>query len=64
VLLEVLQIDDPVGAWPVHGACGMWGMLFVGLFAKEQVRRTGTFWALVVADVAALPAQNFPDVFA
>ena len=24
-LLEWLRIDDPIGAWPVHGLCGMWG---------------------------------------
>jgi len=24
-LLDVLRIDDPVGAWPVHGLCGVWG---------------------------------------
>ena len=26
-LLEHLRIDDRVGAWPVHGACGIWGTL-------------------------------------
>jgi Amt family ammonium transporter len=28
-----LRIDDPVGAFPVHGLCGAWGALAVGLFA-------------------------------
>jgi Amt family ammonium transporter len=28
-----LKIDDPVGAISVHGACGAWGVLSVGLFA-------------------------------
>jgi Amt family ammonium transporter len=28
-----LRIDDPVGAVSVHGACGAWGALSVGLFA-------------------------------
>ena len=23
-LLEKIKIDDPVGAVPVHGACGIW----------------------------------------
>jgi Amt family ammonium transporter len=32
-LLEKLRIDDPIGAVPVHGACGIWGTLSVGLFA-------------------------------
>lgn len=29
-----LKIDDPVGAFAVHGACGIWGTLAIGLFAK------------------------------
>lgn len=32
-LLERLRIDDPIGAFPVHGLCGIWGTLSVGLFA-------------------------------
>jgi len=35
-LLEYLRIDDPVGAWPVHGAAGVWGTLSLGLFATGQ----------------------------
>jgi Amt family ammonium transporter len=31
--IEHLRIDDPVGAIPVHGACGIWGTWAVGLFA-------------------------------
>ena len=30
---DSLQIDDPVGAISVHGVCGLWGVLAVGLFA-------------------------------
>jgi len=29
-----IKIDDPVGAISVHGVCGVWGTLAVGLFAK------------------------------
>ncbi|MFW5488000.1 MAG: ammonium transporter [Desulfovibrio sp.] len=29
---KVLRIDDPVGAVSVHGVCGAWGTLAVGLF--------------------------------
>jgi Amt family ammonium transporter len=32
VLLERIKIDDPVGAWPVHGLCGIWGGLATAIF--------------------------------
>ena len=31
-LLERLKIDDPVGAWPVHGVCGIWAGIATGIF--------------------------------
>lgn len=31
--LENLHIDDPVGAVSVHGTCGVWGLISVGIFA-------------------------------
>ena len=36
-LLDKLQIDDPVGAVPVHGMCGIWGTLCVGIFGKAAL---------------------------
>jgi Amt family ammonium transporter len=41
-LLEFLRIDDPVGAWPVHGVCGIWGTLCLGLFASGQYSAAGS----------------------
>jgi len=31
-----LHIDDPVGAIAVHGVCGSWGILALGLFAQDR----------------------------
>jgi ammonium transporter, Amt family len=35
-LIEWLRVDDPIGAVAVHGMCGIWGTLALGLFATGQ----------------------------
>ena len=40
-MLEWLRIDDPIGAVPVHGFCGIWGTLSLGLFAVGKYGATG-----------------------
>jgi Amt family ammonium transporter len=53
LLLEKLKIDDPVGAWPVHGVCGVWGCIAAGIFGGKDLvtQLTGTVaicvWAFV-----------------
>ncbi|MBW8016008.1 MAG: ammonium transporter [Planctomycetes bacterium] len=36
-ILDKLKIDDPVGAFPVHGICGIWGTLAVGIFGQSSL---------------------------
>ena len=35
--LEKLKIDDPVGAFPVHGLCGIWGGVATGIFGGFDI---------------------------
>ncbi|MGK2964885.1 MAG: ammonium transporter [Tepidiformaceae bacterium] len=34
-VLDMVKIDDPVGAVPVHLGAGLWGVIAVGLFSSE-----------------------------
>lgn len=36
-LLDKLKIDDPVGAFPVHGMCGVWGGLATWIFGGHPM---------------------------
>lgn len=54
LLLEYARIDDPVGAVPVHGACGIWGTLSLGFFASGQFGSTGPTGADNSAPVTGL----------
>ncbi len=47
----VLKIDDPVGAISVHGTCGAWGVLALGLFADGTY---GDGWNGVAGTVKGL----------
>jgi Amt family ammonium transporter len=48
-----LKVDDPVGAISVHGACGLWGVLSVGLFA-DGTSNYGGSWNGVNGSVTGL----------
>jgi Amt family ammonium transporter len=71
---HVARIDDPCGAISVHGLCGVWGVVAVGLFADGTYGAGwngvgGTVRGLLYGDVGQLGAQlvsvlvNFAWVF-
>lgn len=35
IMFDKLKIDDPVGAISVHGVCGIWGTIAVGIFSPD-----------------------------
>jgi Amt family ammonium transporter len=61
-LLEHLRIDDPVGAWPVHGVCGIWGTLSLGLFACGEYSAAGSS-PTGVPDIVAKSPQALTGLF-
>ena len=50
---RVLKVDDPVGAISVHGTCGLWGVLSLGLFA-DGTSNYGGSWNGVDGSVTGL----------
>jgi ammonium transporter, Amt family len=50
---RVMKVDDPVGATSVHGTCGLWGVLSLGLFA-DGTSNYGGSWNGVDGSVTGL----------
>jgi Amt family ammonium transporter len=42
VLLQKLKIDDAVGAFQVHGAAGLWGVIALAIFAPDSALAAGS----------------------
>jgi len=54
--IDSLNIDDPVGAFSVHGVCGMWGTLAVGLFNTDKGLLTGNGFGQLGAQIVGILA--------
>jgi Amt family ammonium transporter len=59
---QTMRVDDPVGAISVHGTCGAWGVLSLGLFADGTYgdglnNVAGTVKGLFYGDASQFVAQ-------
>jgi len=59
MLLDKLQIDDPVGAWPVHGLCGMWGCMAIGILPNAHLESGATSFGIQLTGTLAICAWSF-----
>lgn len=60
-LLDMLKIDDPVGAFPVHGLCGVWGGIATAIFGNYG-DGYGNWVAQIVGSIA-IPVWAFIGMF-
>jgi Amt family ammonium transporter len=63
VLLDKLRIDDPVGAWPVHGLCGVWGCMALGILPNAHLDGGATSFMVQLIGTAAISAWSFVMMF-
>ena len=61
--LDRIRVDDPVGAFPVHGMCGIWGTLAVGIFGDLGFLNGGGFRQLGVQTLGTFTIVLFVAVF-
>ncbi|MFP3360135.1 ammonium transporter, partial [Planococcus sp. SIMBA_143] len=52
--LDARKIDDPVGAFPVHGVSGIWGTIAVGLFSTDGGLFSSGSWELLGVQLLGL----------
>ncbi|UUO07962.1 ammonium transporter [Blastopirellula sp. J2-11] len=56
VFFDKIKVDDPVGAVSVHGVCGAWGTLAIGLWAGDVGILTGGGSAQLITQAIGVAA--------
>ncbi|TWT35786.1 Ammonium transporter NrgA [Posidoniimonas corsicana] len=64
MLLDKLKIDDPVGAWPVHGLCGIWGCMAIGILPNGYLEDGTTSFATQLIGTLAICGWSFVTMLA
>lgn len=63
MLLDKLKIDDPVGAWPVHGLCGLWGCIAIGILPNDYLTSGDTTLGIQAFSAVVICAWAFVTMF-
>jgi Amt family ammonium transporter len=59
LLLDKLKIDDPVGAFPVHGVCGIWGCMAIGILPNTHLQGAATSFGIQTIGTLSICAWSF-----
>ncbi|CAD78232.1 high affinity ammonium transporter [Rhodopirellula baltica SH 1] len=59
VVLDKVKIDDPVGAFPVHGVCGVWGCMALGILPNAHLESESTNFMIQLIGTASICAWAF-----
>lgn len=62
-LLDALKIDDPVGAWPVHGLNGIWGGIATGIFGSAAMPGGAHSIVAQIVGSIVIPVWAFVTMF-
>ncbi|MBI1313901.1 ammonium transporter [bacterium] len=59
LMLDKLKIDDPVGAFPVHGVCGVWGCMAIGILPNSHLDSGATSFGIQFIGTISICAWSF-----
>lgn len=64
LMLDKLKIDDPVGAFPVHGLCGVWGCMAIGILPNSHLVDGNTTFMTQLIGTVSICAWSFATMAA